>query len=194
MTKLYMSDLMTDLGMISDLAAKVTRYLAEELACADPMELMVLLGCHELLARKIVTYAKMKAGGAKKDEAAPRVVVVKQDAPTAPHVVVASSATLTNLNAQLTLAFQVWEARGLFTDKPLSVPIDDLGLTLLSVKASACGHFEVSAATIYAEPVYQVRNVADLVNALYRMDGRYWRVPIDGVIRALISYAESGKR
>lgn len=179
MTNIYSRDLEIDLEITSKLAEKAARYSAEEIACADPQELRVLLTCHELLARKLVTYAKMKAGGARREEPAPRVVVV-------------SSVTIVNLSALLTSAFHAWELQRMFTPKPFLVPIDTA--TSLYVRAVTDGYFEVSAGITHAdEPVYRVNQVVDLVNALYMMEGRYWRVPIDGLIRALISFAESGK-
>ncbi len=58
---IYPHELMDALSITNELAAKALRlFNPEELAAANPKDLELVLSCHELLARKIVAYAKIK--------------------------------------------------------------------------------------------------------------------------------------
>ena len=171
------ADLMANLMITRDLALKAGRYTAEELAAADPEDLRLLLACHELLARKIVAYAKVKVGGIKPLE--PLFV---------PRAVVSSQVSVASLQALYDTAVETWLRKGMITAGPLKVTFGGVDLWVKAV--SRC--FYIDTKDFGQSPAgYRVWGTSSLVTALCTMDGEQRRLPIDGILRALISFAES---
>lgn len=181
MTELYMMPLSQDLEITPELARKVARYTAEELARATPNELKVLLGCHELLAKKIFIYAKMKAGGARREEPAPRVVVV-------------GTVSYNQLNLLIGLvvaAFKLKKIPEKTAQRPVLVEFPEAPGVKLWVRIKGL-HFAISDAP--AECEYEIYNPANLLDAISMMgDDRMRGIALDVLLNRLIAFAEGYK-
>ena len=173
--KLDPHDLMADLQITADLARRVMRFEAEQLAAANPEDLRLLFSCPEFLVRKIVAYAKVKTGGI-----GPGPLFV-------PRAVVANSVSVASLQSLYDRAINAWLEKGMITAGPLLVTLEGVNLWVRAKRR----YFIISLQDGRDSGSYKVWSPASLVNALDTMRGGLWQLPIDGVLRRLISFAES---
>lgn len=174
--KLNVIDLMADLQITAELARKAVKFEAEQLAAASPEDLRLLFGCPEFLARKIVAYARVKTGG------------IRPEPLFVPRAVVANSVSIANLQAMYDRAINAWLEKGMIFALPLRVTIEGVDLWIKAV--SHCFYIDARDFGSTAGG-YRVWGPTSLVNALSTMGQQLWQLPIDGVLRTLISFAES---
>lgn len=169
--KLSVIDLMADLQILYGLAKDVVRYEAEQLAAADSGDLQLLLSCDDFRAKRIIAYARVKTGGSTKVAPAPAV-------------------SIASLQTLYDTAIETWLRKGMITAGPLKVALGE-GVNLW-VKAER-RYFLIAAHDFGQNHAlgYKVWGSSSLVNMLCTMGGRAWLLPIDGVLRTLISFAES---
>ena len=109
----------------------------------------------------------------------------KQDVPP---VVAANSVSIDSLQALYDTAIETWLRKGMITTGPLRVTFEGIDLWVKAV--SRCFYIDARDFGSTAGG-YRVWGPTSLVNALSTMGWQLWQLPIDGVLRGLISFAES---
>lgn len=102
-----------------------------------------------------------------------------------PHVV-----SVANLQALYDTAIETWLRKGMITAGPLKVTFGGVDFWVKAERR----YFMIATSGFVQNPgtgYYKVFGPTILVNMLSTMGGRVWFLPIDGVLRRLISFAES---
>jgi len=103
-------------------------------------------------------------------------------------VAVVSSVSIASLQALYDTAVETWLRKGMITAGPLKVTFGGVDLWVKAV--SRC--FYIDTKDFGQRPAgYRVWGTSSLVTALCTMDGEQRRLPIDGILRGLISFAEN---
>ncbi|MFZ2202001.1 MAG: hypothetical protein WAV56_01250, partial [Microgenomates group bacterium] len=109
-------------------------------------------------------------------------VLRKQDVPP---VVAANSVSIDSLQALYDTAIETWLRKGMITTGPLRVTFEGIDLWVKAV--SRCFYIDACDFGSTAGG-YRVWGPTSLVNALSTMGRRQWQLPLDGVLRGLISF------